>query len=61
LANTLKNIKGRFALSYYNFPQLSEWFPKDKYRWEMKEFKKAAAAKSGVKQTNGEELLIMNY
>jgi len=61
LANVLKDMEGRFSLSYYDFPQLSEWFPKDEYRWEMKEFKKAAAAKAGVKQTNGEELLIMNY
>ena len=29
--------------------------------WEKKEFAKAAAAKSGVKQNMGEELLIMNY
>ena len=27
----------------------------------MKKFAKAAAAKSGVKQNMGEELLIMNY
>ena len=27
----------------------------------MKEFAKAASAKSGVKQNMGEELLIMNY
>jgi len=61
LANVLKNVKSKFALSYYDFPQLSEWFPKDEYTWESKEFKKAAAAKAGVKQNNSEELLIMNY
>lgn len=61
LANVLKTIKGKFALSYYDFPQLSEWFPKDEYRWESKLFKKASAAKSGKKQTDGEELLIMNF
>ena len=61
LANVLKNMKGRFAMSYYDFPLLSEWFPKDKYRWEKKEFAKAAAAKKGKTQTIGEELLIMNY
>jgi hypothetical protein len=27
----------------------------------MKEFAKAASAKSGVKQNMGEELLVMNY
>jgi hypothetical protein len=55
------SIQGKFSLSYYDFPLLSEWFPKDEYRWESKEFVKAAAAKKGVKQNKGEELLIMNY
>lgn len=61
LANCLKSIQGKFSLSYYDFPQLSEWFPKDEYRWEMKEFAKAAMAKPGQVQTKGQELLIMNY
>jgi len=61
LANTLKNIEGKFSLSYYDFPLLSEWFPKNEYRWESKEFAKAAAAKKGKKQNMGEEILIMNY
>ena len=61
LANCLKSIKGQFSLSYYDFPQLSEWFPKDEYRWESKEFAKAAMAKAGKVQTKGTELLIMNY
>jgi len=61
LAKTLQNIKGKFALSYYYFPQLEEWFPKNKYHWEQKDFAKAASAKIGVKQNKGTELLIMNY
>lgn len=61
LALSLKSMKGRFSLSYYDFPLLSKWFPKIDYVWEMKEFAKAAAAKSGTKQNMGEELLIMNY
>jgi DNA adenine methylase len=61
LANCLKSIEGKFSLSYYDFPQLSEWFPKDEYRWEMKEFAKSAMAKPGMAQTKGQELLIMNY
>jgi hypothetical protein len=31
------------------------------FTWEKKEFAKAAAAKKGVKQNMGEELLILNY
>ena len=60
-AYCLKDIQGKFSLSYYDFPQLSEWFPNDEYRWETKEFAKAASAKKGVKQNMGKELLILNY
>lgn len=61
LANVLHNVKGKFSLSYYDFDLLHEWFPEDQYRWEKKEFAKAAAAKKGTKQNMGEELLILNY
>jgi DNA adenine methylase len=61
LANVLKGIQGNFSLSYYDFDLLNEWFPKNQYTWEKKEFAKAAAAKKGTKQNMGEELLIMNY
>jgi DNA adenine methylase len=61
LANTLKGIEGKFSLSYYNFDILCEWFPKNDYLWQTKEFAKAASAKKGEKQNMGEELLIMNY
>ena len=61
LANVLTSMKGKFSLSYYDFDLLSTWFPKQDYTWEMKQFAKAAAAKKGVSQNMGEELLIMNY
>jgi len=61
LANVLNNVKGKFSLSYYDFELLHEWYPEDKFRWEKKEFAKAAAAKKGVKQNMGEEILILNY
>jgi len=61
LANCLKSIKGKFAMSYYYFDLLEEWFPKDKYRWESKEFTKSAMASKGKLQTKGTEILIMNY
>jgi DNA adenine methylase len=61
LANCLKSMKGKFSLSYYDFEQLSEWFPKDKYTWRSKQFSKAAMAKAGKEQSVGTELLIMNY
>lgn len=61
LANVLHNIQGNFSLSYYDFELLHEWFPKDKYVWESKDFTKAAGAISGKEQSKGTELLIMNY
>ena len=61
LANVLNKVKGKFSLSYYDFELLHKWFPEDSFRWEKKEFAKAAAAKKGIKQNMGEELLILNY
>ena len=61
MAETLQNMQGKFSLSYYDFELLHTWFPEDDYTWERKEFAKAAGAKSGKKQSKGEELLIMNY
>lgn len=61
LADVLNNIQGKFGLSYYDFPQLEEMYPKDKFNWKQKNFKKAAAAKKDGTQNEGTELLIMNY
>jgi len=59
LSKCLKNMKGKFSLSYYDFPQLHDWFPEGDYIWESREFSKAAAAKSGKKQPKAIEILIM--
>ena len=59
LANTLKSIQGKFSLSYYDFPLLSEWFPKDQYKWNEKEFTKAASTKKT--KNKGVEILINNF
>ena len=61
LSAVLKNIKGKFSLSYYDFEILHSWFPEKEYRWESKSFAKAAGASKNKKQSMGEELLIMNY
>jgi DNA adenine methylase len=61
LANVLKELEGKFSLSYYDFDLLHQWFPEDQYRWERKMFAKAASATKGKTQNKGEELLIMNY
>lgn len=59
LCNTLKNIQGRFSLSYYDFPLLSEWLPKDQYNWNEKEFSKSAS--TNLVKNKGIEILINNF
>jgi len=77
LAKTLQKIRGKFGLSYYEFPQLSEWFPqyvegvnkngqmnlfqRTPYTWKSQTFKKAASSKKDGTQNVGTELLIINY
>lgn len=60
LAKILQNTQARWSLSYYYFPELEEWFPKDKYTWVSKEFHRSSASFSENK-SKGVELLIMNY
>ena len=62
LVNTLKNSHCKWMLSYYDFPELNEWFPENKYRWKRKKYVKASGnIKQGKKRNYGEEVLIMNY
>ena len=61
LSQVLNACQSKFSLSYYEFELLHQWYPKERYRWEEKEFTKAAAAKKGVKQNLAKELLILNY
>jgi len=61
LAKILQNTKAKWALSYYDYPELSEWFPKDKYVWANKEFFRSSASFSENKEIKGNELLIFNY
>ncbi len=61
LADLLQTTKAKWALSYYDYPELSEWFPKDKYTWVNKEFFRSSASFSENKNIKGNELLILNY
>jgi len=61
LKDCLHNISGRFSLSYYDFPELSEMYPKDEFEWTAKEFVKPSGASAGKDQSIGNEILIMNY
>ena len=60
LAKKLKSIKGKFVLSYYDFPELETWFPKHEYFWIEKEFNKQNASKNKG-AGKGKEILITNY
>ena len=60
LVNTLKSIKGKFVLSYYEFSELSEWLPENEYYWIKKEFNRQNSSKK-TNTAKGEEILITNY
>ena len=66
LADTLKNAKGKWLLSYYDFPELEEWYPKDQYHWHSQDvfrWSSTRAHKSETYKTDsrGTEIAIMNY
>lgn len=61
LLNYIKTTKAKWCLSYYYFEELEEWLPKDKYRWEFKEYFRSSASFSDNKDIAGTEVLIMNY
>lgn len=59
LAEILNNIKGKFAISYYEFPQLLEWFPRGKFRYHYYNVSKQNSSKTNKKKSY--ELVITNY
>lgn len=66
LAETLKNIKGKFALSYYDFDDLRTFYPKNKFNWHHQSVYRSSATRSGKdenysQKSKGTEILIMNY
>jgi len=50
LSNILKEINGKFCLSYYYFKDLEKWYPTSDFRWEW-----------WTKTGRADEILIMNY
>ncbi|MFW6172630.1 MAG: DNA adenine methylase [Elusimicrobiota bacterium] len=61
LAEMLNSCKSDWILSYYEYPDMHEWYPKSKFRWEYKDFiKYSSPAKKGVSKHNGTELLVIN-
>jgi len=61
LLELLKTTKSRWSLSYYYFPDLEKYLPKDKYVWLEKEYFRSSASFSKTEEAKGKELLILNY
>lgn len=66
LAKTLGEIQGRFALSYYEFDDLRQFYPEDQFTWHRQSVYRSAATRSGKdknykSKSRGTEILIMNY
>lgn len=66
LAKVLSNIRGKFALSYYDFDDLRTFYPKNKFNWHHQSVYRSSATRSGKdenysQKSKGTEILIMNY
>lgn len=66
LAETLKNIKGKFALSYYDFDDLIKFYPENQFTWHRQNVYRSSATRSGKdkdysQKSKGTEIFIMNY
>lgn len=66
LAKVLSKIKGKFALSYYDFDDLELFYPKNKFVWHYQSVYRSSATRSGgnenySEKSKGTEILIMNY
>lgn len=73
LLNLMIECKGRWALSYYYFPELEQLLPRDKYHWheektisinglkKVENAKRADGADAKGVRTERVEVLILNY
>ena len=66
LADTLAQIKGKFALSYYDFDDLKLFYPENQFTWHRQSVYRSAATRSSKNAnynatSKGTEILIMNY
>lgn len=66
LAKVLGSIEGRFALSYYDFEDLHEFYPEPHFTWHRQQVYRSAATRSSgddnyKEKSRGTEILIRNY
>jgi DNA adenine methylase len=59
LAQCLNTIQGEFALSYYDFEELNDWFPESKYNRTTYNVSKQSSSRTNKQR--GIELVIRNY
>lgn len=59
LAQCLNRIQGKFALSYYHFDELDEWFPEPTYTRSTYSISKQSSSRTNKQR--GTELVIRNY
>ena len=62
LANVLSSIEGKFALSYYDTPEIRQLYPSDKFLWVNHKVSQNSSnsRKVGVQKVVN-EIVIMNY
>ena len=58
LAQTLKACSGGWAVSYYDFEELHDWFPEDQYRWHTYSVSKQSSSRNNKQR--GQEVVIVN-
>ena len=62
LATLLKYSEARWMLSYYDYPELKELYPDDKFNYYYKDYQKSSTMnKKGVSKPKATEILITNY
>lgn len=62
LADCLGNIKGKFALSYYDTPELRAMYPTNKFNWfSHKVYRPASTQKKSTTKSTADEIIITNY
>ena len=59
LADCLRNIQGKFALSYYHFDLLDNWFPESQFNKTTYTISKQSSSRTNKQR--GTELVIRNY
>jgi DNA adenine methylase len=66
LADTLKNCKGKWCLSYYDFEELEQWYPRDQYYWHAQDVFRWSSTRSHKREdfkttSRGTEIAVLNY